>query len=86
MDSFINGTLRKSTSFNMFSQQARINRSRHTGEWIVEVLNPVYGYWATVRREKDLTPSTISLLLHLPTYEGPLHKEDERQRNLSTCG
>ncbi|HVJ70552.1 MAG TPA: hypothetical protein VM531_03425 [Sphingomicrobium sp.] len=81
------GSLRRSVSFNRYSQTRRIARSRHTGEWIVEELNTVYGYWATIARRSDLTKVWIEKLLNRPTYLGPKHEaEIEHERNLGLCG
>lgn len=89
-DVVINGQYRKRAgSFNQFSQHLRIARSRHTGEWIVEELNDVYGYWATIRgggTRYAIPQPIVDFMLGLPAYEGPLHPEDERFRNQAICG
>ena len=80
-------SLRRSFSFNRYSQTRMVTRSRHTGEWIVQELNTVYGYWATIARRCDLTEDWICKLLARPTYLGPKHEAELKyERNLSLCG
>lgn len=84
---YIDGTLRRSVDLNQYSQTRRVTRSRHTGEWIVEELNTVYGYWATIARRADLQKHWIEALLNRPTYTGPTHEAELRhKRSLNLCG
>lgn len=71
---------------NQISQTQRIARSRHTGEWILEELNTVYGYYATIRRQKDMTQAEIDGYLQMPTYDGPKHPAQERYDSCTLCG
>lgn len=80
-------SLRRSMSFNQFSQTRRVARSRHTGEWIVEELNTVYGYWATIARLLNYPKHYTETLLNRPTYLGPKHEAQIRfEGNSSLCG
>ena len=72
-------------SFNRFSKDHRIARSRHTGEWIVEAINTTYGYWATIRRH--VPEEVATFLLQMPEYKGEEYLvEAEYRRNASHCG
>lgn len=67
---------------NRFSKDLRIARSRHTGEWIVEQVNSVYGYWATIRRH--VPDDVAKFLSELPAYKGEQYEAETRYRSL--CG
>jgi hypothetical protein len=89
---WVNDQLRKRPGcFNQFSETQMITRSRHTGWWIVQELNTVYGYWATARGGKPgtqyaLPQDEVDRLLDLPAFTGPLHPADEKFRRNATCG
>jgi hypothetical protein len=57
------------------SQTIRIRRSPHTGVPIVEELNTVYGYYATIR---FLNEAEYKKQMLLPTYDGPIHEAEKQ--------
>lgn len=70
-------------SWNQLSQTQRVNLSVHTKQPILEELNPVYGYYATI---KTLTQAEYRGLLRAPTYTGPVHPAEQRRLDNPTCG
>jgi hypothetical protein len=71
--------------WKQLSPTMRVTKSRYTGQPILEQLNTVYGYYATVRSlsDEDYQHYMSSIWIE---YDGPIHPAEERHNNCTTCG